>query len=185
MRRGALVVLALLAGACGSSDAEPATTAADSNGLGAVQEFEIDGAEHVDGTVDYPQSPPVGGDHRNGWQNCGFYDIEVPNEQAVHSLEHGAVWVTYSDEAPAAELEQLRERAAEESHLLVTRYTDQDSPFVLTAWARQLDVASTSDPAFESFLATFMETGPTTPEPGATCSSAFGIPPDDPSTIAQ
>jgi hypothetical protein len=46
--------------------------------------------------VDYPQSPPVGGPHNPIWQNCGFYSKPVRDEYAVHSMEHGAVWITYS-----------------------------------------------------------------------------------------
>jgi hypothetical protein len=61
-------------------------------------------SEHVEGTVDYPQNPPAGGPHNQYWLNCGVYTEEQTNENAVHSLEHGAIWVTYdpslSDAAP-------------------------------------------------------------------------------------
>lgn len=50
---------------------------------------------HVDTPVDHPQTPPVGGPHSPVWQNCEYYDTSVPNERAVHSMEHGAVWITY------------------------------------------------------------------------------------------
>ena len=28
---------------------------------------------HTEAPVNYPQTPPVGGDHNPVWQNCGFY----------------------------------------------------------------------------------------------------------------
>jgi hypothetical protein len=62
---------------------------------GGVESFENLSREHTEGNVDYEQSLPVDGEHNPVWQNCGFYDKPVRSENAVHSLEHGAVWITY------------------------------------------------------------------------------------------
>lgn len=143
----------------------------------------FEGGGHTPDPVTYSSSPPAGGDHNPGWQNCGFYTVEVPNEQAVHSLEHGAVWVTYGPAANEAELATLEALASTETHLLVTPYSDQETPYALTAWGRQAPLESIDDPLFQEFLDTYMGTGPTAPEPGATCQQAYGIPPDDTQTI--
>src|SRR3954468_23491462 len=63
--------------------------------LAGVKVYDVPGRNHVTGNVSYPQTPPVGGDHNSVWLNCGIYDQPVPNENAVHDLEHGAVWITY------------------------------------------------------------------------------------------
>src|SRR3712207_9592687 len=56
---------------------------------GDVQTYNVGPAgQHTEGSVDYPQSPPVGGEHNPIWQNCGLYEEPVRNETAVHSLEH-------------------------------------------------------------------------------------------------
>jgi len=39
--------------------------------------------------------PPMGGTHNQVWQNCGVYETPLRSDLAVHSLEHGAVWITY------------------------------------------------------------------------------------------
>ena len=62
---------------------------------------------HVESQVSYATSPPVGGDHHPVWLNCGVYDEPVPEEHAVHSLEHGSVWITYDPALPAAEVSKL------------------------------------------------------------------------------
>ena len=55
------------------------------------------GRSHRQGPIDYPgKKPPSGGDHNPVPLTCGYYDQQPPDEYAVHSLEHGAVWVAYS-----------------------------------------------------------------------------------------
>ncbi|TFC21391.1 DUF3105 domain-containing protein [Cryobacterium glucosi] len=69
--------------------------AAAPTSVDGVQTFPNQTSQHVTGTVKYNPLPPVGGDHSVTLLNCGVYSENVPNENAVHSLEHGAVWVTY------------------------------------------------------------------------------------------
>lgn len=124
---------------------------------------------HVPGHVDYPQDPPVGGDHNAIWQNCGFYDQEIANEHGVHSLEHGAVWITYSPDLPADQVALLKADAQNSDHVLVSPYPGLDSPVVATAWGVQLHLQSAADPKLTDFLRTYVQ-GSQTPEPGAACS---------------
>jgi hypothetical protein len=77
----------------------------------AVKSFHNVDYDNVKGSVDYMQSPPVGGDHASIWQNCGFYSEPVRNETAVHSMEHGAVWITYRPGLPTEQVDKLRELA--------------------------------------------------------------------------
>ena len=75
--------------------------------LDAVQSYTVKQG-HVTTAVSYEQTPPAGGEHAPVWLNCGTYVKPVPNENAVHAMEHGAVWVTYRPDLPAAQVEQLR-----------------------------------------------------------------------------
>ncbi|MBA2276882.1 MAG: DUF3105 domain-containing protein [Chloroflexia bacterium] len=127
-----------------------------------------DFATHVEGTVDYEQDPPAGGDHAGDWQSCGFYDEPVINEQAVHSLEHGAVWITYDPELPEEDIAALEELADGQTHLLISPYEDLPSPIVASAWGVQLEIEGVDDPYLPAFIDFFLE-GPQTPEPGAPC----------------
>ena len=45
--------------------------------------------------MDYPTSPPAGGAHDAAWLDCGVYDEPIRDENAVHDLEHGTVWISY------------------------------------------------------------------------------------------
>lgn len=72
------------------------------------------GRNHVTKAVTYTMNPPVGGDHNQAWMTCDgtVYTKAIPNENAVHSLEHGAVWVTYNDRAGDADVAKLGEKVA-------------------------------------------------------------------------
>ena len=154
-------------------------------GIEGVVAVPVDGADHVRYDMEYLTAPPAGGPHLGAWLNCGFYTVPVLDELAVHSLEHGAVWVTYRSDVPAGALEELAALAGGEPHLLVTPYEAQDSPLVLTAWARQLRLDSLEDSRFGSFLDTYLTDGPTAPEPAAACWGAVGVPPDGPDLVPQ
>lgn len=195
-RRLAILVLAAVTVAgCGDSDGVISTAASDdgsstsaSAGPGGVAsrvvEVEVAGRAHVPGEVDYPTSPPAGGDHFGVWQNCGFYTAPLIDEVAVHSLEHGAVWVTYVPGTDQETLDAISAQVAPESHLLASPYADQASPIVLTAWGRRLEVESWDDPAIESFINDHVgRRSPTAPEPGVACDGAIGVPPDDPTAF--
>jgi hypothetical protein len=130
---------------------------------------------HTEGVVDYAQSPPVGGEHNPVWQNCGFYEEPVRDETAVHSLEHGAVWITYSPDLSQDEIERLRGLAQNQTYLLVSPYPGLDYPVVASAWGKQLSLESAEDPELEQFISTYNQ-GPQTPEPGAACTGGVGQP---------
>lgn len=168
-----IVVLAagLLLAGCGDDDDDDAGGGGDTteeSGIEGVETFEVDGRDHVEGTVDYDQTPPVGGDHFKAWRNCGFYDEPVPNEQAVHSMEHGAVWVTFRPGLSADQVEILRGIAESQDFVLISPYPDLPSSVVASAWGVQLKLESADDPRLEQFLAEYRQ-GPQTPEPGAPC----------------
>lgn len=130
---------------------------------------------HVSGTVTYPQVPPVGGPHNQIWLNCGIYDKPVPNENAVHSLEHGAVWITYQPNLPADQIAQLQALVRGQTYLILSPYTGLPSPVVASAWSTQLKLQSAGDPRLADFIKTYRQ-GPQTPEPGAACSGGVGTP---------
>ncbi|MFG2962277.1 DUF3105 domain-containing protein [Streptomyces sp. NPDC048179] len=125
---------------------------------------------HVTGTVKYPMHPPVGGNHNPVWLNCNgnVYTKAVKDENAVHALEHGAVWVTYTDKAKKSDVDTLAAKVKQTPYSLMSPYTNQTSPIELSAWGHQLSVTSADDPKVAKFFETYVQ-GKQTPEPGASC----------------
>ncbi|MHB9754116.1 DUF3105 domain-containing protein [Streptomyces sp. BYX5S] len=132
------------------------------------------GRDHVATEVAYPMTPPVGGDHDQAWMNCNgdVYDQPLRDENAVHSLEHGAVWVTYNDKATGKDVEALAAKVERTPFSLMSPLEGQKDPIMLSAWGHQRTVKSASDPAVDAFFAAYVQ-GKQTPEPGAPCTGGL------------
>lgn len=139
-----------------------------------VETFE-NASEHVEGVVDYEQTPPAGGQHNPAWLNCGIYEEPVPNENAVHSLEHGAIWVTYDAEALSdEELETLKGQLPG-TYVILSPFDGLPSPIVLSGWNSQLQVEEADDPRIAEFFEEYWQSQ-NVPEPGALCTGAIDGP---------
>ena len=83
------------------------TTTIDLDNIDGVEYLTITSRSHTEEDLDYPTTPPAGGDHLGIWHNCGKYVVELLDEAAVHTLEHGVVWITYLSEIAPREIEKL------------------------------------------------------------------------------
>lgn len=135
--------------------------------MNAVREYEFDDSSHRSGPIDYPTLPPAGGPHADQWWDCGVFDAAIPNENAVHSLEHGTVWVTYRPGVlDADEIEALVDKLPGKH--IISPLPEQPDDLVITVWGRQLALTGPTDPALSTFLAEYAD-GHTSPEPFASC----------------
>jgi hypothetical protein len=125
--------------------------------------------------ITYAQSPPAGGQHSPQWQNCGVYNAPVPNETAVHSLAHGAVWITYRSDVSIRDIAALERLARNRSYVLISPYLEQAQPIVATAWGAQLALDDPEDYRLKLFVSRYRQ-GPQTPEPGQPCTGGVGSP---------
>jgi hypothetical protein len=148
-----------------------------------LSEEEVEGAVFVeaaasnqhDASIHYEFGglPPTGGVHRPEWQNCGIYAEPVAAEYAIHSMEHGAVWLTYHPDLPAEQLATLQDLVRGQSYLILSPYPDQTSEIVLTAWDVQLRADSAGDDRIDAFVSRYRRTrGPES----AACSGGVGNP---------
>jgi gamma-glutamylcyclotransferase (GGCT)/AIG2-like uncharacterized protein YtfP len=131
----------------------------------------LDSRNHKDGTLTYLTSPPVGGDHNPLWQNCmgDVYDQAIANEHAVHSLEHGAVWVTYKPGIPQDQIDDLKKKVQGKDYMLMSPYPGLDHNISLQVWGYQLKVDDATDPRIDEFIKDLRLNA--SMETGAACSS--------------
>src|SRR5262245_23366630 len=176
---GLLALTAALAG-CGVATAEQATVVPTAvpdvfdpvvpvaTPIPGVQTFTIASSQHTTEPVDYPEDPPVGGPHDPSWQRCGVYDAPIKPEHAVHSMEHGAVWITYRPDLASADVAFLEDAVSGKRLILLSPYPGLTDPVVASAWGAQLRLSDPRDPRLEEFITRYAGQGP---EPGANCDS--------------
>jgi hypothetical protein len=164
--------------ACSGSAGTTTGSAAPSPSIAGVQVYTGLSHEHLHTIVhlNYPQTPPVGGEHAPYWLNCAIYTSAVPNEFAVHSMEHGAVWLTYLPDVAQSEVNTLVTLSKIRSdYVIVSPYPGQPAPIIATAWGLQLQAQTASDPRVKDFVDQYVGGGQGG-EPGVSC--AGGVTPE-------
>lgn len=114
----------------------------------------VKGSQHKNGALTYEQSPPVAGEHNPSWQNCNgvVYDAPIANEHAVHSLEHGTVWITYKEGLAADQVEKLAAKVEGREKIMMSPFAGLSNNVSLQAWGYQLKVDSVDDPRIDEFI---------------------------------
>lgn len=173
---GAVVVVLFAAAAVGYAivqvnDKQAEAAANDPTKITGVKNYEYPAAQHSTDNQTYKQTPPVGGVHNPEWADCTgtVYSVQIKNENAVHSLEHGAIWITYDPALDAASVAKLATLVDGQEFMLMSPFPDQGAKISLQSWGHQLKVSSPDDPRIKKFIAGFRHNETYTPEFGATC----------------
>jgi hypothetical protein len=168
----AVFAVAVLGYAVVSVNRSNADKVTDISQVADVKTYDYTSGQHVSTTVSYTESPPVGGPHDNEWADCTgtVYDVDIRHENAVHSLEHGAVWITYDPaRVSGGDLDTLKKLVTGKQGMMMSPYAGLTSPVSLQSWNHQLFVDSVTDKRIQQY-ADFMVLNSTyTPEAGATC----------------
>jgi|UniRef100_UPI004049B9E3 hypothetical protein len=169
---GLVLILALIGATTfsiiNSNNQESALNLAASKPIAGVESFTELSRNHITTALAPITLPPTGGDHAANWTECGIYTSPVDTSMSVHSLEHGAAWISYQTTLPKDQIKTLESFVTPSSYRLIAPYDNLASPIVLSSWGKQLSVDNASDARIAVFLKAFTQ-GPDTPEPGAPC----------------
>ncbi|RLK61387.1 DUF3105 domain-containing protein [Actinokineospora cianjurensis] len=144
--------------------------------IDGVLAIEYKGAQHVKPTerVAYDHKPPLGGAHDAVWAPCNgvVYKVAVRTENLVHSLEHGAVWLTYDpDKLDKAGVTALAKKVTGKPYTVMSPYPGQGKAVSVQSWGRQLQVDGVDDKRVDQFIQATRANQYLTPEPGASCAA--------------
>jgi len=104
--------------------------------------YEDQGKEHVAIEESHPlynSNPPTSGWHYQNPADWGIYQKELPDEQLIHDLEHGGIWISYRPDIPSDQKMIIEYIAAQYSaKVIVTPRPENDSDVAVAAWQRLL-----------------------------------------------
>ena len=127
-----------------------------------VQEFPIEGREHVSAQapVAYETNPPTSGDHLAEAEKWGVYDKEVSEKEAVHSLEHGGIWITYKD-IDEESIRILTEIGKENSgSTVISPRSANDVKIAVVSWGRMMTLDTVDKALIQKYIDTYKNQGP-------------------------
>ena len=143
-----------------------------------INNFSTAGAnQHTSGTISYEDSPPVSGQHAPNPAPCGVHGEPIPNENMVHTLEHGSIGLLY---APDLDVEQIRELEAIvddfDDHTFSMPYEGaMDTPIVVAAWGHTMELEEVEEDSIRQFIEEFRNGGDA-PEKGTPCDNTQNTP---------
>src|SRR3989344_2756284 len=99
----------------------------------------------------YNSNPPTSGPHYEQPSRWGVSQAELPDEQLIHNLEHGGIWISYVgiDDSTIAALEKI---AKSQSKVIVEPRAKNDAPIVLASWERLLKLEKFDEQIILDFI---------------------------------
>ncbi len=118
------------------------------------EEIPIVSRDHIEVGDEHPgynSNPPTSGAHA-GAAPWGFNTEEIADENAIHNLEHGGIWVSYKD-IDEESLEKLKAIAAANSQsVVVSPRADNDSPIAIASWGRLIKTDVVDEVLINEFI---------------------------------
>ena len=120
--------------------------------------------------------PPVSGRHSPNPADCGVHDKQVPDENFVHTLEHGTVAVLYQPDLPPDEIKKIESIVSSfQDHTYSSPYEDLPDPIVVASWAHKMPLDKLDEDAIREYIDTF-RTSPPAPEADQDCPNTAEAP---------
>lgn len=129
---------------------------------GEVEEFEIEGRDHIPSGTDvvYNTNPPTSGGHLAQAENWGVYSKEIDDKAGVHNLEHGGIWISYKDisEEEIRVLEDLGKQNSQST--VVSPRSANDDKIVVASWGKMIKLESVDKALIQKYIDTYKNQSP-------------------------
>ena len=114
----------------------------------------VQSARHInvgDDHEPYNTNPPTSGAH-GAAPNWGVYQEEVPDENVVHSLEHGGIWISYKNlnEEDITKLENIARQFP--NRTIVTPREANESNIAVASWGRLMKLDAVDEEVIIDYI---------------------------------
>lgn len=118
------------------------------------ESFQIQGQTHIAvGATHaaYSSNPPSSGPHYAQPATWGVHDTELPDEQVIHNLEHGGIWISYKgiDASSTAALEKITNS---QSKIIMEPRANNDAPIILVSWGKVQKFEAYDEQGINTFI---------------------------------
>lgn len=141
--------------------------------------------QHSTDPQTYPTTPAVSGPHAPQPAPCGVAGQPIPVENAVHSLEHGAVGINYAPDLDPEVIKEIEALVGEyEEDVFSAPLEGMEAPIAVSSWGRIMKLDAFDKAAATEYIEAFAGGGP---EAAQTCpnssDSPFVVPSQAPSDV--
>ncbi len=117
--------------------------------------FANQGQQHIAVGASHPaynSNPPTSGWHYAQEATWGVHAQELPDEQVLHNLEHGGIWISYTgiDQDTQAKIEDLAKKYPDK--LIITPRAKDDTKIVVASWTRLLKMDQYDETKIVEFI---------------------------------
>lgn len=129
-------------------------------------QHDIQGQTHIPIGASHPpynSNPPSSGWHYEQPANWGYYTRELPDEQLVHNLEHGGIWIAYRPTLDAGIVERMEEASKPWSRRIIMEprsANDADIALVAWEWVDTFSASEFSEKRLVDFIKEYYDEGP-------------------------
>ena len=111
---------------------------------------------------DYTSNPPTSGPHYSQTAKSGFRDEVISDQNIIHNLEHGDIWIAYHPRIAEEIKEELKQFGA--AKVIITPREANETDIALAAWGR-LDTFNMENGALpieriKNFIKRYLNKGP-------------------------
>ena len=95
------------------------------------------GRAHIDVGAPHPEynsNPPTSGWHYEKEADKGVSKKQLPDEQLIHNLEHGYIWISYRPDAASEVVKQLENFYGFGKKIIVEPRKENDKLIAIAAW---------------------------------------------------
>lgn len=104
------------------------------------ESISIQGREHIpvnSPRPDYNSNPPTSGSHYAQPTDWGIYSEELKDENVIHSLEHGGIWISYRPDIDTETKEKLEAIGKQyPKSVVVSPREANDAPIAIASWGK-------------------------------------------------